>query len=122
MSSNNDNNKNIDIIPLSLVYPINSGVYKNVLLIDTEVKDAQLFASSANEDTFPITYSRASTKTELSALLKTKFPNSIIERIGLVFTSDGVIVKKRASLFLKSSFVEIYCCDSSTVIRFNDNI
>ena len=96
MSSNNDINKNIDIIPLSLVYPINSGVYKNVLLIDTEVKDAQLFASSANDDTFPITYSRASTKTELSALLKTKFPNSNIdriERIGLVFTSNGGAVK-----------------------------
>ena len=96
MSSNNDINKNIDIIPLSLVYPINSRVYKNVLLIDTDVKDAQLFASSANDDTFPITYSRASTKTELSALLKTKFPNSNIdriERIGLVFTSNGVTVK-----------------------------
>ena len=93
MSSNNDINRNMDIIPLSLVYPINSRVYKNVLLIDTEVKDAQLFASSANDDTFPITYSSASTKTELSALLKTKFPNSNIERIGLVFTSNGGIVK-----------------------------
>ena len=93
MDSNNDVNINMDIIPLSLVYPINSRVYKNVLLIDTEVKDAQLFSSSANDDTFPITYSSASTKTELSVLLKTKFPNSIIERIGLVFTSNGVIVK-----------------------------
>ena len=88
----------MDIIPLSLVYPINARVYKNVLLIDSEVKDAQLFASSANDDTFPVIYSSRSTKTELSALLKTKFPNSIerierIERIGVVFTSNGGIIK-----------------------------
>ncbi len=77
----------------SLVYPTNTYVYKNVLLIDNDVKYYELFANSANADTFPVIYSYTSTKNELSALLKTTFPNSIIERIGLVFTSNEVIIK-----------------------------
>ena len=79
--------------PIELVYPSDTSGCKNVLLIDNTVKDAQLFANSVNADTFPIIYSGASTKPELSVLLKTTFPNSVIERIGLVFISDGVIVK-----------------------------
>ena len=81
---------------IGLVYPLDISGCKNVLLIDNEVKDAQLFYSSVNADTFPVIYSVASTKTELLELLQTTFPNRVIERIeriGLVFTSNGGAVK-----------------------------
>jgi 6-phosphogluconolactonase (cycloisomerase 2 family) len=73
--------------PLDLIYSedLNDG-YKNILLIDNSVEDAQMFLTSANDSTFPIIYSQTSTKTELLELLKTKF--TTIERIGFVFTSN----------------------------------
>ena len=77
--------------PGGLVYPANTSGCKNVLLIDNSVKDAQLFASSANADTFPIIYTNTSTKTELLELLKTTFANSTLDRIGLVFSNEGTI-------------------------------
>ena len=55
----------------SLVYPQNASGHKNVLLIDSNVKDSHVFSSSANDSTFPIIYSSTSTKTELLSLLKT---------------------------------------------------
>ena len=68
---------------MSLVYPSNSAGCKNILLIDNNVPEANLFASSVNSYTFPIIYSPTSTKTELLVLLQTKFKS--IERICLVF-------------------------------------
>jgi hypothetical protein len=65
----------------------NTTKYKNVLLIDSNVKDPQLFLSFVNECTFPIIYSSTYTKTKLLELLKTTLFSSI-ERIGIVFTSN----------------------------------
>ena len=69
-----------------LVYPQNISGCKNVLLIDNQVKDPELFMSSANADTLPIIYSSQSSKSELLTLLQTNF--SAIERFGIVFTND----------------------------------
>ena len=76
-----------DLQPFSLIYPQNNGGFTNVLLIDNTVKDAQLFASSANASTFPIIYSRTSTKTDLLAILQTTF--ATIERMAFVFVSNS---------------------------------
>ena len=70
----------------ALVYPSSATGCKNVLLIDSAVKDSKLFLSSANESTFPITYSARSLKTELLVLLQTNFTS--IDRIGIVFSSN----------------------------------
>jgi hypothetical protein len=91
--------------PFALVYPPNynnTNEYKNVLLIDNTVKDAQIFANSANASTFPIIYSNTSTKTELLELLRTTFTNTIktIERIGLVFTTSSSNKEMRVETFL----------------------
>lgn len=70
----------------SLVHPPSASGCKHVLLIDNAVKDFQLFATSVNESTFPITYSTRSSKTELLAVLQTNFTS--IDRIGIVFSSN----------------------------------
>jgi hypothetical protein len=70
----------------ALLHPPSACGCKNVLLIDSAVKDSQLFASSVNESTFPITYSTRSSKTELLVLLQSNFTS--IERIGIVFSSN----------------------------------
>ena len=71
----------------ALNYPQNANGCKNILLIDNAVKDAQLFASSVNDNTFPIIYSRTSNKTDLLLILRTKFTS--IERIGFAFASSN---------------------------------
>jgi len=73
--------------PFALIYPSNTSNCKNVLFIDNEVKNAQLFASSVNGTTFPIIYSRTSTKTDLLAILNTTFTS--IERISFAFASSS---------------------------------
>ena len=77
----------------SLLYPSNASEHKNVLLIDSNVKDSHVFSSSVNDATFPIIYSSTSTKTELLSLLRTTFTNSSIDRIGVVFSNEEVSIK-----------------------------
>ena len=77
--------------PSALVYPPITSQCKNILLIDKSVTDAQLFASSVNETTFPIIYSSTSTKSELLKVLQRNFV--IIERIGFVFASNAGNIK-----------------------------
>lgn len=76
--------------PFSLVYPPNKNGCNNVLLINNTVPDSELFMNSANDSTFPIIYSIASTKIELLELLKTTF--TTIDRIGFVFASNLVTI------------------------------
>jgi uncharacterized protein YjdB len=61
----------------------------NILLIDSSVKDYQVFVDSVNKSTFVIVYSVMSSKTELLNLLRNNFTN--ISRIGLAFDvyTDG---------------------------------
>ena len=71
---------------IPLIYPSINKSCKNILLINKEIKDTQLFTNSVNADTFPIIYSTSSSKTELLALLKTNF--TTIDRIGICFISS----------------------------------
>ena len=65
----------------------------NILLIDSSVRDKQVFYDSANANTFPIIYDSTSTTDDLLALLRQKFPTSSIERISLVFHDRGPYVQ-----------------------------
>ena len=58
---------------------------KNILLIDSAVKDDNLFKNSANASTFPIIYSFNSNKSELLSVLEANF--TTIDRVAFVFTS-----------------------------------
>ena len=90
--------------PSELIYPtdIEGQQYTNVLLIDKSVQEYQQFIDSVNADTFPIVYSSMSSKTDLLALLKTKFTS--ISRLGLVFHSsssgDSITFLDREPLFV----------------------
>lgn len=97
-----------------LVYPSNSNIYKNVLLINSSLEDVHTIASSVNEDTFPIIYSVNSAKTELIDLLKSKFTS--IDRLGIVFSSNTDKIK----LFLdvKPFFVN----NESTASPYSENV
>ena len=72
-----------------LTYPdIQEGhSFTNVLLVDSSVKDYQVFVDAASPSTFPIVYSSHSSKSELLTLLQTHF--AVIKRIGLCFVSKG---------------------------------
>jgi DNA-binding beta-propeller fold protein YncE len=78
--------------PARLIYTKSINSFKNVLLIDSGVKDYKIFVSSVNADTFPIVYSKTSTKTELLELLGGKF--TTIDRIALCFTGGSGRSKK----------------------------
>ena len=71
----------------TLIYPANKPGCTNVLLVDSAVRDAQIFIDSANAATFPILYSSSSTKDELLGVLQTNF--TTLDRIGLVFHGSG---------------------------------
>ena len=66
----------------------------NVLLVDTKVKDYELFVSSVNKNTLAIVYSSDTKKTELIE----KLPVSI-ERMGIVFHTSGM------NLFLENELL-----------------
>ena len=80
-----------DKVSSALVYPANTTGRKNVLLIYNGVKNAQTFADSANDSTFPIIYSSTSKKTELLAVLRAQ--SATLDRIGIVFASDSGKIK-----------------------------
>jgi len=71
---------------MTLVFPDKSGCM-NLLLIDSSIPDALLFASSTNDATLPITYTYDCYKTELLELLQSKFTS--IQRIGIAFSFSG---------------------------------
>ena len=73
--------------PVPLIYPTINPACKNILLIDQSIKNSQIFSDSVNADTFPITYSTTSTKSELLTLLKTNFIS--IDRLAICFTTGS---------------------------------
>jgi hypothetical protein len=98
----------IDYPVVPLIYPQTGGLqnqYTNVLLIDCDVSDYQIFVDSVNSDTFPIVYSVNSLKTELLSVLQSNF--TTISRIGIVFTSSAGFPKT----FLNCKY---FCNDSET--------
>ena len=82
------NSFSYNTIPVPLVYPSihKQNTFINILLIDNQVKDFQIFVDSVNTSTFPIVYSNQSSKAELLSLLQDNFKT--INRIGIVFTSN----------------------------------
>ena len=84
----------------TLVYPnIQAGhSFSNVLLIDSQVTNYQVFVDSVNASTFPIVYSSTSTKSELTALLQAHFSN--IDRIAFCFLGNAI--QQDVCLFLDS--------------------
>jgi alpha-tubulin suppressor-like RCC1 family protein len=60
----------------------------NLLLIDNTVPEYQTFVDSANSNTFPVVYSRSSTKNDLLALLSEL---QSLQRIGFVFETRGTM-------------------------------
>jgi hypothetical protein len=75
-----------------LIYPDISGVdlsvYTKLLLVNTYVKDYQVFFDSANAETFPIVYSYNSSRDELMELVSSSSGFSNLSRIGLVFETN----------------------------------
>ena len=75
---------------IPLVYPditnINKNQITNILLIDNNVENYNIFVDSVNSNTFPIVYSVMSSKDELLALLQSNF--TFIPRIGIAFASN----------------------------------
>jgi alpha-tubulin suppressor-like RCC1 family protein len=61
----------------------------NVLLIDSAVKDYQVFVDAVNPSTFPIVYSSSTSKEELLDVLRSNF--TTISRIGLAFEAHGLL-------------------------------
>ena len=80
--------KELNISQALLIYPeiMGENHFTNILLIDSQVNNYQLFVDSVNSNTYPIVYSISSSKTDLLTLLQTNFTN--ISRIGIVFTSS----------------------------------
>ena len=87
----NINNNNI-VTPLKYAEITKSNIYTNILLIDCDVKDHNIFVESVNSSTYPIVYSTTSTKTDLLSLLRTHF--TTILRIGIVFDLGSNNFKK----------------------------
>jgi len=73
----------------SLIYNAHNG-QTNLLLIDSDVKESQLFFDSCNSDTFPVIYSKDGTTETIKEIL-TNFQQ--INRIGFVFHDPGNSIK-----------------------------
>ena len=81
---------------------------RNIMLIDSNLIDNQVFYDSANSNTFPIRYSYTSQKTELLELLRNKFQNGI-DRISFVFHDPSVLEKgflDNKCFFVKDDLLE----------------
>jgi hypothetical protein len=90
-------------ITVSLIYPKIENEYTNILLIDNQVPDHQVFIDSVNSVTFPIVYSIKSTKKDLLELLS-NFKK--IDRIGIcsrLNTNDSQLFLDNTPLFSENS-------------------
>jgi hypothetical protein len=65
---------------------------KNIMLIDNNLIESQLFYDSANSNTFPIKYSYTSQKSELLELFRDKFQNGI-NKVSFIFHDPSVLEK-----------------------------
>ena len=83
----------------------NTNAISNIMLIDSNVIESQIFYDSANENTFPIIYSYDSNRDELLQLLQNKFTS--IERISFVFhdSVNGKTFLDNEPFFLETDFV-----------------
>jgi len=88
--------KKITYETVPLVYNNDTDVsnINNILLIDSTVRDNNIFIDSCNVITFPIVYNRYSDRTELRYLLLNKFSLTQLSRIALVFHNSDMYSKK----------------------------
>jgi hypothetical protein len=75
--------------PLVFNASIDTANMANVVLIDSNLADKQVFYDSVNANTFPIIYNCNSKTDDLLALFRQKFPASSIQRISLAFHDRG---------------------------------
>ena len=85
-----------------LKYPSEMSDYKNVLLIENNLKASEKFYDFANGETLPIIYSSKTQKTEILNMLKEKF--TTINKLALAFTPNNG--KDKLFLDSKSFFIE----------------
>lgn len=100
----------------NLIYPTFTHTCSNVIFIDMNVKDAQVFANSVNTNTYPIMYSSTATKTELLNVLQKTFTK--IDRIGVVFSSTSIHVPPfldNSPFFIKGNNKELVTLPSENV-------
>ena len=86
--------------PLIYDSEIDFSSIKNVLLIDSQIKNHSEIVASVNEDTFSIIYSTNSERNDLIALLQDKFIS--IQRLGICFELEP----EKIFLNLESFFVK----------------
>jgi len=89
--------------PLIYEPPSNGEVCKKLLLIDAAVNDNKVFTTSVNSDTFPITYSYTSDRSELLTVLQSTF--TTIDRIGIVSQGGNTRFLNMKSFFDNSQFL-----------------
>ena len=107
MSDNDNRFKNhlnrLPNTPLIYQAPTEGAVVKNLLLIDKAVADNKVFSTSVNSDTFPITYSYASDRSELLKALQSTF--TTIDRIGIVSEGCNTRFLNMKSFFDNAQFL-----------------
>lgn len=89
--------------PLIYEPPKKGEVCKNLLLIDAAVNDNKIFTTSVNSDTFPITYSYTSDRSELLTVLQSTF--TTIDRIGIVSEGGNTRFLNMKSFFDNAQFL-----------------
>ena len=85
---------------------------KQVILIDSQIRNHSEIVASVNSETFPILYSTTSERTDLLALLQDKFMK--IERLGICFEMES----EKMFLNLEPFFAKSETCPYSKNVRF----
>ena len=90
--------------PLVFNSNADTNTISNIILIDSNLIESQIFYDSANKRTFPIIYSYESDRDELFGLLQNKFAS--IERISFVFhdSVSGKTFLNNEPFFLETDF------------------
>ena len=101
-------------VPLIYNNDIDVSNITNILLIDSTVRDYNMFITGSNNNTFPIVYDYYSNRAELAKLLLNKFSLNQLSRIALVFHNSNIHSKK---------FLENECFfNSLSVNSINENV
>jgi hypothetical protein len=74
---------------ITLIYPLDKTSCTNIMLIDSSVKDAQLFYDSANESTLPVIFNTNTLRGEIINLL-TSSVGSLLNRLSIVATDKNL--------------------------------
>lgn len=82
-------------------------MYKNVLLVDTLVKNYNLFIDSVNTDTLPVVYSRKTTKQEILSKLPEKFERICVVSYNKTYLENESLLSKNNTDFM-ISIIETY--------------